>query len=102
MIKNSNDLLGLIIKMANSNGDVDTNELVEAAGIDRFSVDTLSKELADKHYIIYTLDTFTLTDLGRIAYKPWYKRIAEPIVNVILRLIGIFVCIAIAVAIARG
>lgn len=63
-IKNENDLLGLLIKLKDKNGDVDNKTLLSSSKTKSYSLDFLMRGLIDKHYVIYTCDTTTLTDLG--------------------------------------
>lgn len=64
MIKNKNDLLGLIIKNKNKDNSIKNTELIKLSNLDNYSLDVLIKELIQEKYIIYTLDITTLTSLG--------------------------------------
>ena len=74
MIKNSNDLLGVLIKNKNSNNDVSNNELIEISEMDPYSLKFLLNQLIDKGYVIYTMDTTTVTSLGINNYNSNMKR----------------------------
>lgn len=65
-IKNENDMLGLLIKRMDENNEVDNNKLANDTSIefDKYSMKILMKELNRRGYIIYTMDTTTLTKLG--------------------------------------
>lgn len=68
MVNNANDLLGIIVNNCNDNGDISSADLLRISETDAITVGYLLKELSDKRYIVYSLDTQHLTDYGRSNY----------------------------------
>lgn len=73
-IKNANDLLGFLIYHMDKKQDVRAGFILENANMDNVSLTFLLKELEEKHYIICSLDTAHVTDLGKFNYRSPYKR----------------------------
>lgn len=74
MIKNENELLGLLIDLQDENKNIDNNKLISSADIDSHSLQYLMNGLIEKHYVSYSLDTTSLTDLGIMNYISPKKR----------------------------
>lgn len=74
-IKNENDLLGLLIKLKDKNGNVDNNVLLSSSKSEPYSIEFLMNGLINKRYVIYSYDTTTLTSLGLYNYISIPKRI---------------------------
>lgn len=68
MVKNENELLGELIKIQRKHGKVDNSNLSELTGTDGITLEFLSKKLDEKHYIVYSMDTSVVTDLGVANY----------------------------------
>lgn len=68
MIKNENELLGMLINIQNQCGKIDNSTLSSVVKTDSVSLEFLSKKLAEKHYITYSMDASFVTDLGRANY----------------------------------
>lgn len=75
MIKNENELLGLLIKMQDKNRKIRNDDLLSSAEIDGISLEYLLKSLANKSYVVYSMDTTTLTTLGIANYVSAWQRI---------------------------
>lgn len=77
MVKNENELLGLLIRIQDDNRNIDNAKLLEVSKMDGYSLEFLMKPLIEKHYVIYSMDTTTLTSLGIANYiSPWKKALS--------------------------
>ena len=76
MIKNENDLLGILIKNKDQNNMVEINLLKSIADIDQFSLQELISRLSAKKYLLPSMSAVTLTDLGIRNYVSPRKKFA--------------------------
>lgn len=74
MIKNENELLGILISIQDKNGKVDNSKLSQITNTDNATLKHLMDILIEKHYVIYTYDTTDVTDLGKVNYVPKWKQ----------------------------
>lgn len=68
MVKNENELLGKLIDIQNTYGEIDNSKLSALTDTDRNTLEILMKNLKDKGYIVYTMDMSQVTDFGKVNY----------------------------------
>ena len=104
MIKNENDLLGLIIKNKDRNNEIKVSRLFSVANTDSISLQELVNRLVKQKYLIYSTDILSLTDLGIRNYVSptkkfflWFaKLLILTIKELIVYIFGIISGVAIA------
>ena len=88
-IKNENDLLGFLIKLKDKNNKVRNHILLQQSQMDSVSLEHLMKGLIENHYVIYSMDTTTITKLGENNYISPLKKFFSCIRNIALYLLGV-------------
>lgn len=66
--KTPNALLGKMIKHMDENHDILSSKVVDLSKLDDYSTSVLINELVNSHYVIYSNDILTVTELGRLNY----------------------------------
>lgn len=77
MIKDENELLGELIKIENSFGEINNSKLPEMLNTDNVTLSFLMDKLSEKRYVIKTMDMSSVTDLGRISFISKKKRFIQ-------------------------
>lgn len=76
MVKNENQLLGILISNKNINGDCDHAVAVKKSGLDWETYSFLLKNLEEKKYIRFDNEFATLLKFGEINYISPKKQVA--------------------------